>query len=102
MRRGLGAVAGVVLSLILVAPAWAAAPELFVRTQTRDTHEETGPWITRCARSPPTAGTSAPSTMRRRKRVGYYFLNAGTDPNPLYLRAARFHRVCAAAQFPPC
>ena len=46
MRRVLGTVAGVVLSLVLVAPAVAAAPpELFVRTQSWDTHEETGPWL---------------------------------------------------------
>ena len=45
MRRGLGTVAGVVLSLVLVAPAVAAPPELFVRQQRWDTHEETGPWL---------------------------------------------------------
>jgi hypothetical protein len=38
-------VAGVVASLVLVAPAVAAPPELFVRTQRWDTHEETGPWL---------------------------------------------------------
>jgi hypothetical protein len=38
-------VAGVVTSLVLAAPAAAAPPELFVRTQTWDTHEETGPWL---------------------------------------------------------
>ena len=45
MRRVLGTVAGVVLSLVLAAPAVAAPPELFVRTQSWDTHEETGPWL---------------------------------------------------------
>ena len=46
VRRVLGTVAGVVSSLVLVAPAVAAAPpELFVRTQSWDTHEETGPWL---------------------------------------------------------
>ena len=30
---------------MLVAPAVAAPPELFVRTQSWDTHEETGPWL---------------------------------------------------------
>lgn len=45
MRRGLGTVAGVLLSLLLVAPAVAAPPELFVRIQSWDTHEETGPWL---------------------------------------------------------
>jgi hypothetical protein len=45
VRRHLGTVAGVVMSLVLVAPAVAAPPELFVRTQTWDTHEETGPWL---------------------------------------------------------
>ena len=45
MRRVLGTVAGVVLSLTLVAPAVAAPPELFVREQRWDTHEETGPWL---------------------------------------------------------
>ena len=38
-------VAGVVASLVLAGPASAAAPELFVRTQTWDTHEETGAWM---------------------------------------------------------
>jgi hypothetical protein len=33
------------LSLLLVAPAVAAPPELFVRIQRWDTHEETGPWL---------------------------------------------------------
>ena len=37
-------VAGGLASLMLAAPA-AAAPELFVRTQKWDTHEETGAWI---------------------------------------------------------
>ena len=45
MTRILGTVAGVVMSLVLVVPAVAAPPELFVRTQTWDTHEETGPWL---------------------------------------------------------
>ena len=45
MRRVLGTVAGVVLSLMLVTPAVAAPPELFVREQRWDTHEETGPWL---------------------------------------------------------
>ena len=44
MRRVLGTVAGVIASLVLAGPA-AAAPELFVRTQKWDTHEETGPWM---------------------------------------------------------
>jgi hypothetical protein len=33
------------LSVMLVTPAVAAPPELFVRTQKWDTHEETGPWL---------------------------------------------------------
>ena len=45
MKRALGTVAGVVASLVLAGPAAAAAPELFVRTQKWDTHEETGPWL---------------------------------------------------------
>ncbi len=44
MRRVLGTVAGVVASLVVAAPA-VAAPELFVRTQRWDTHEETGQWM---------------------------------------------------------
>ena len=45
MSRVLGTVAGVVASLVVAAPAVAAPPELFVRTQRWDTHEETGEWM---------------------------------------------------------
>jgi hypothetical protein len=45
VRRVLGTVAGVIASLVLAAPAVAAPPELFVRIQRWDTHEETGPWL---------------------------------------------------------
>ena len=39
-------VLGLVMSLVLAAPAQACTPpELFVRTQRWDTHEETGPWL---------------------------------------------------------
>jgi hypothetical protein len=44
--RFLAAVAGVLASVVAAAPAAAfTAPELFVRTQRWDTHEETGDWI---------------------------------------------------------
>ena len=44
--RVLAAVAGVLASVVAAAPAAAfRAPELFVRTQRWDTHEETGAWI---------------------------------------------------------
>jgi hypothetical protein len=45
VKRGLGTVAGLAATLVLAAPASAAAPELFVRTQKWDTHEETGAWM---------------------------------------------------------
>jgi hypothetical protein len=46
----LATAAGVLASLVLAAPAAAfTPPELFVRQQTWDTHEETGPWISLAA-----------------------------------------------------
>jgi hypothetical protein len=46
VRRILATAAGVLASLVLAAPAAAfTPPELFVRTQQWDTHDETGPWI---------------------------------------------------------
>ena len=47
MKRILAAVAGVLASLLLAAAPAAAftPPELFVRQQRWDTHEETGPWL---------------------------------------------------------
>ena len=47
MQRILAAVAGVLASLLLAAAPAAAftPPELFVRQQRWDTHEETGPWL---------------------------------------------------------
>jgi len=47
VQRILAAVAGVLASLLLAAAPAAAftPPELFVRAQTWDTHEETGPWL---------------------------------------------------------
>ena len=47
MKRILAAVAGVLASLLLAtAPAAAfTPPELFVRQQRWDTHEDTGPWL---------------------------------------------------------
>jgi hypothetical protein len=42
----LAVVAGVLASVVVAPPAAAfTAPELFVRTQRWDTHEETGDWI---------------------------------------------------------
>jgi hypothetical protein len=45
VKRALGTVAGLAASFVLAEPASAAAPELFVRTQKWDTHEETGAWM---------------------------------------------------------
>jgi hypothetical protein len=46
VQRVLAAAAGLLMSLVLAAPAAAfTAPELFVRQQKWDTHEETGTWF---------------------------------------------------------
>jgi len=46
VRRTFATAAGLLASLVLAAPAAAfTPPELFVRTQQWDTHDETGPWI---------------------------------------------------------
>ena len=46
MKRSLGALAGVVASVVLAAPASTfTPPELFVRMQKWDTHEASGGWI---------------------------------------------------------
>jgi hypothetical protein len=44
VKCSLAALAGLAASLVLAAPA-AAAPELYVRTQSWDTHEDQGPWL---------------------------------------------------------
>jgi hypothetical protein len=71
VRRVLGTVAGVVASLVLAAPAVAAPPALFVRTQKWDTHEETGPWL-------PLASAPALNYLGGYE-IGYRRQNAGSE-----------------------